>query len=157
MAVDNLQLVTFALGNEKYGVDIMKVNSIVRAEGIREIPNSPAFIQGIFNLRGEIIPVINLHKRFDIPDIIKDEEDLWFDAMMIIQLDKNKIGLVIDDVSRVVSLDPTKIQPAPQSLGGINREYIQGIYNHDDLYLVLLDVTRIFNPAEMNQLKNIGV
>lgn len=153
---ENLQVVTFTLGSEKYGVDIMRVNSIVRSEGIREIPNAPEFVQGIYNLRGEIIPVINLHKRFNIPEVPKTEDDLDFDAMMIVKIGSDKIGLVIDDVARVVSLETEHIQPAPANFAGIGREYINGIYNREDLYLILLDVARIFDPNEIKRLKGLG-
>lgn len=157
MAGENFQLVTFQLGNETYGVDIMLVNSIVRAEGIRSIPNSPQFVEGIYNLRGEIIPVINLHNRFNISEVVlTEDDDEHVQGMMIIQIAGEKLGLIIDNVSRVVSIESDQIQPPPLTISSIGREYIRGVYNKDDLYLVILDVTRIFDPAELKQLKTIG-
>lgn len=157
MINDTFQVVTFQLGAEKYGIDIMVVNSIVQAEGIRGIPNAPDFVQGIFNLRGEIIPVINLHKRFNIPEVSRQEDVAeWFDSMVIIQIGSDKIALMIDDVSRVITLRLDEIQPPPQTIAGIGREYVKGVYNKGELYLVILDIFRIFDPVELNQLKRIG-
>ena len=157
MAATNLQFVNFQLGYESYGINIMMVHSIVRYDGIREIPNSPAFVEGIYNLRGEIVPVINLHKRFNIaPRVYASEEDEYDRGMMIFKIGNDKVALIIDSVSRVVTLDSSKIQLPPSTISGIGREYIQGIYNNDDLYLVILDVGKIFDPNELRQLKLIG-
>lgn len=157
MAGENFQLVTFQLGNETYGVNIMEVNSIVRAEGIRGIPNAPHFVEGIYNLRGEIIPVINLHNRFNIAYAeVDDEDEELVQGMMIIQINGSKLGLIIDNVSRVVTIDTEKIQPPPLTISGIGREFIRGVYNREQDYLVILDVSRIFDPAELKQLRMIG-
>lgn len=157
MANEVLQFVAFQLGTENYGVDIMMVNSIVHPDGVREIPNSPDFVEGIYNLRGEIIPVINLHRRFGIAArVFESEEEEYERGMMIIQIGGDKIGLIIDSVSRVVSVEKEKIQPPPSTIAGIRREYIQGVYNRDDLYLVILEVNRIFDTAELKQLRMLG-
>ena len=157
MASDNYQLVTFQLGSEIYGVNIMMVNSIVRAEDIRDIPNSPHFVEGIYNLRGEIIPVINLHNRFDIPFLEQsDDDEELVNGMMIIQIGADKVGMIIDSVSRVVTIEADKIQPPPMTVSGIGREYITGIYNRENSFLIILNIDKIFDPAELRQLKKIG-
>ena len=80
---DNLQIVTFFLGKEQYGIDIMQVEGIVREQKIRALPNAPAFVEGIFNLRGDILPVINLHKRFQIDKLKTDESDDLLSGLII--------------------------------------------------------------------------
>ncbi len=157
MADDSLQLVTFQLGNELYGIDIMEVEAIVQVEEVREIPNSPKYIEGIFNLRGEIIPVINLHTRFQLqrPEISDDDELL--SGFIIINIEGMQVAVIIDKVSRVLAVDLDEIQPPPQMLSGIGAEYIEGVVNRKDGYLIILDIARLFNVSELEALEQISV
>ncbi len=147
-----LQLVTFQLGSESYGLDIMIVDGIVRVEETRSIPNAPNYVDGIFNLRGEIIPVINLHKRFQIRHAELSEEDMLLSGFIIIKISGMKIGIIIDKISRVISVDLDKMQLPPQMLSGIGAEYIQGVFTREEGYLILLDIERLFDPRELQQL-----
>lgn len=150
-----LQLVTFQLGSEQYGINIMEVDGIVREENIRPIPNAPNYVEGIFNLRGNIIPVINLHKRFHIKAANLSEEDKLLSGLVIINLNSILIGIIIDKVSRVVTIETGKIQPPPQMLTGIGAEYIRGVFHQDEGYLIILDIHRLFDPKELKQLGTI--
>ena len=114
-----IQLVTFQLGEEHYGIDIMDVREIVRIQEVRPIPNAPAYVEGIFNLRGEIIPIINLHKRFDLSRAQLSEDDRLLSGFIIIDLNGRQLGVVIDKVSRVVTIATRQIQPPPQMMTGI--------------------------------------
>lgn len=149
---DNQQLVTFQLGEERYGVDIMNVKEIQEIREIRPIPNAPPYVEGIFNLRGTIIPIINLHKRFHIKRASLSEEDKLLSGFLILNLDGMQIGVFIDKVSRVVTIDKSSIQPPPQMLSGIGAEYIQGVTNEDGNYLIILDIRRLFDPKELQQI-----
>ncbi|AHC14547.1 chemotaxis protein CheW [Salinispira pacifica] len=157
MADNSLQLVTFQLGNELYGIDIMDVEAIVQVEEVREIPNSPNYVEGIFNLRGEIIPVINLHTRFHLAKPEMSEEDELLSGFIIINIDEMQIAVIIDKVSRVITIDLDEIQPPPQMLSGIGAEYIQGVVNKQDGYLIILDIRRLFNVRELQALEQMGV
>jgi purine-binding chemotaxis protein CheW len=126
-----IQLVTFQLGEEHYGINIMSVDGIVRVEETRSIPNAPSYVEGIFNLRGEIIPIINLHKRFHLRKAELSEEDELLSGFIIIDIKGMKLGIIIDKVSRVVTVDLNKMQAPPQMLSGIGAEYIQGVFNRD--------------------------
>ncbi|MDR2602905.1 MAG: chemotaxis protein CheW [Spirochaetaceae bacterium] len=150
---DQLQLVTFQLGEELYGVDILDVKEIVRVQAVRAIPNAPSYVEGIFYLRNEIIPVVNLHKRFAIikPAVKDDDEDL-LSGFIIIDIENMKIGVIIDRVSRVVTIEKTEIQAPPQMLTGIGSEYIQGVVRQDGGYLILLDIRNLFNPKELQKI-----
>lgn len=152
----NLQLVTFQLGLESYGIDIMIVDGIVRVEETRSIPNAPIYVDGIFNLRGEIIPIINLHKRFQIRRAELSEEDLLLSGFIIIKISGMKLGIIIDKISRVISVDLDKMQLPPQMLTGIGTEYIQGVFTREEGYLILLDIERLFDPRELQQLGSIS-
>ena len=151
-----VQLVTFQLGEEHYGIDIMAVDGIVGTQDIRAIPNAPVYVEGIFNLRGNIIPVINLHRRFHLKKAVLSEEDELLSGFIVIDINGMKLAVVIDKVSRVVSIEMDKVQPPPQMISGIGAEYIQGVYNKDEGYLIILDIHRLFDPKELKQLGDIS-
>ena len=146
------QLVTFQLGNEQYGIDIMDVNEIWKVEAIRSIPNAPSYVEGIFNLRGDIVPVINLHRRFHIKRIQMSEDDELLSGSIIININGTKIGIIIDKVLRVVTIEMDQVQPPPQIISGIGAEYIQGVVQSDEGYLIILDIHRLFDPKELQQI-----
>lgn len=152
MADTTLQLVTFQLGVENYGINIMDVKEIYSIQEVRDIPNAPAYVEGIFNLRGDIIPIINLHKRFHLQKAVLSEDDALLSGFIIINLDGMQLGVVIDKVLRVVSIDKNQIQPPPQMITGIGSEYIQGVIHQDDGYLIILDIRRLFDPNELQQI-----
>lgn len=152
----HVQLVTFQLGNEKYGIDIMEVNEIVKMQDIRSIPNAPIYVEGIYNLRGIIIPIINLHNRFQIKKMSLSEEDLLLSGFIIVSINGTLIGVIIDRVLRVVTIENDKIQPPPQMLTGIGAEYISGVYKEDEEYLIILDIEHLFDPKELQQLEKIS-
>jgi purine-binding chemotaxis protein CheW len=150
---DQSQLVTFQLGEELYGINIMDVKEIVRVQDIRQLPNAPGYVEGIFNLRGEIIPIINLHKRFHLKKVIISEEDELLSGFIIIDVDGMKLGVIIDRVSRVVTIEREEIQPPPQMLSGIGAEYIQGVVRQEEGgYLIMLNIRDLFNPRELQKI-----
>ena len=147
------QLVTFQLGAELYGVDIMVVKEIVRVQEIRPIPNAPSYVEGIFNLRGEIIPIISLHKRFHLKKAVDIEDEEYSSGFVILQIENNKIGVIIDRIARVISVDPDDIQPPPQMITGIGSEYIRGVIRQEvGGYLIVLEVERLFDIKELKNL-----
>lgn len=151
-----LQLVTFQLGNELYGIDIMDVQEIVRLQEVRSIPKAPAYVEGIINLRGEIILIINLHRRFHIERMKTGEDDVLLSGFLIIELDERKLGIRIDRISRVVTVDADSIREPPKMLTGIGREYIRGVAYENDRYLIILDINRLFDPSELPHLGSIA-
>ena len=146
------QLVTFQLGEELYGVNIMDVKEIVRVQAIRAIPNAPTYVEGIFNLRSEIIPIINLHKRFHLRKLVSSEEDELLSGFVILDIDGMKLGVIIDRISRVVTIEKEDIQPPPQMFSGIGAEYIQGVVRQENGYLIILDIRDLFNPKELQKI-----
>jgi purine-binding chemotaxis protein CheW len=149
---DAKQLVTFQLGEELYGINIMDVKEIVRVQAIRAIPNAPPYVEGIFNLRSEIIPIINLHKRFHLKRMITSEEDELLSGFIILDIDGMKLGVIIDRISRVITIEKEDIQPPPQMLSGIGAEYIQGVVRQEHGYLIILDIRDLFNPKELQKI-----
>jgi len=149
------QLVTFQLGEEQYGIDIMDVKEIVRVQDVRSIPNAPSYVEGIFNLRSEIIPIINLHKRFHLKKLAASEEDELLSGFIIIDVEGMKLGVIIDRVSRVVTVEEDRIQAPPQMLSGIGAEYIQGVVHQEQGYLIILDIRKLFNPKELQKISDL--
>jgi purine-binding chemotaxis protein CheW len=149
---DQNQLVTFQLGEELYGINIMDVKEIVRVQEIRAIPNAPTYVEGIFNLRSEIIPIINLHKRFHLKRMMASEEDELLSGFIILDIDGMKLGVIIDRVSRVVTIEREDIQPPPQMLSGIGAEYIKGVVRQEHGYLIILNIRDLFNAKELQKI-----
>ena len=150
------QLVTFHLSSELYGIDIMDVREIVPLQDVRTIPNAPEYVEGIINLRGEIVLIINLHNRFNLDRMENEEDDSLLGGFLIIELGRQKLGVRIDRISRVVTIENDDIREPPKMLSGIGREYIQGVTNDNDRYLIILDIQRLFDPAEIKQLGTIA-
>jgi len=146
------QLVTFQLGEELYGINIMDVKEIVRVQDVRTIPNAPAYVEGIFHLRSEIIPIINLHKRFHLKKVAVSEEDELLSGFVILDIDGMKLGVIIDKVSRVITIEKEEIQPPPQMVSGIGAEYIQGVVRQENGYLIILEIRDLFNPKELQKI-----
>ena len=146
------QLVTFQLGEELYGVNIMDVKEIVRVQAIRAIPNAPMYVEGIFNLRSEIIPIINLHKRFHLKKLVSSEEDELLSGFVILDIDGMKLGIIIDRISRVITIEKENVQPPPQMLTGIGAEYIRGVVRQETGYLIILAIRDLFNPKELQKI-----
>ena len=146
------QLVTFHLGEELYGVNIMDVKEIVRLQNVRVIPNAPYYVEGIINLRGEIIPIIDLHKRFKIQTILKAEDMEIEGGFIILNIEGNKIGIIIDKVERVITVKGEDVKDPPQMLSGIGSEYIEGVIREDDGYLIMLNIRKLFNAKELQKI-----
>jgi len=149
---EQLQMVTFQLAQETYGIDILDVKEIVRIKEVRPIPASPPYVEGIFNLRSEIIPIINLHRRFALKRSILADDEKLLSGFVIIEIDGIKFGIIIDKVSRVVTIDKAQIQPPPQMLTGIGAEYIQGVVRQGNDYLIILNIRSLFNAKELQKL-----
>ncbi|GHV83330.1 chemotaxis protein CheW [Spirochaetia bacterium] len=152
---EQLQMVTFQLGEELYGVNILDVKEIVRVQAVRSIPNAPYYVEGFFNLRSEIIPIINLHKRFALKKAVISEEEELLSGFVILDIDGMKLGVIIDRVSRVVTIEKTEIQPPPQMLSGIGAEYIQGVVRQKEGYLIILNIRNLFNPKELQKISDL--
>ena len=146
------QLVTFHLGEELYGVNIMDVKEIVRLQNVRIIPNAPYYVEGIINLRGEIIPIIDLHKRFRIQSVSKNDDADFEGGFIILNIDNSKIGIIIDKIARVVTVKGEDVKEPPQMLSGIGSEYIEGVIREDSGYLIMLNIRKLFNAKELQKI-----
>lgn len=148
MADEQIRLVTFQLGPEYYGIDISYVKEIYATEAVRPIPNTPSYITGILNLRGEVIPIISLHDRFHIEAADLTGDDKLLSGFIILKINGLLAGITIDRVQKVVSYERHMIQPPPQIISGINGEYIQGVVHEEEHYLILLDIISLFSKDD---------
>ncbi len=151
---ENLSLVTFKISSELYGIDIMDVMEIIRLCEVTPIPNSPDFIDGVINLRGDIIPIVDLKKRFNFEEKSFTEEEELLRGIIIIHANDLRIGIIIDQVYRVINISRDEIKPPPQMITGIGAEYIQGVVKleEDDILLILLNIKKLFSKKELLQL-----
>ena len=133
----------------------MDVKEIQHELEIRPIPNAPPYIEGISNLRGSIVPIINLHQRFHFKKASLNEDDESLSGIIIIEINRLLLGVIIDKVSRVVTISGNMVQPPPQMISGIGTEYIQGVVKEDEGYLIVLNIRRLFNPQELSQISKI--
>lgn len=144
-----VQLVVFQLAGETYGVDINHVQEIIRMQNITEIPGTLAFIEGVINLRGRVIPVIDLHKRFNLPlaDITQNTR------IMVVELEQMTVGMIVDSVSEVLRLPATSIEPPPPMISSIDVAYLQGVGKWNERLIILLDLNRVLRESEKQELQ----
>ena len=135
------QYVTFLLGNETYGISILKLNEIIAYQECTAIPHVPAFIKGVLNLRGVVVPVIDLRERFDMEKKACDQ----FTVIMILEVSGRIMGLIVDAVSDVVTLAKEAIKPRPNFSAGIGINFIHGMGVKDDKFIILLDVDKLLS------------
>ena len=138
---DSTNLVTFRLGSGEYAIDIMQAKEIIKMEKITLIPNAPDFVEGVINLRGNIIPIIDLKKRFNLEEIEGDKNT----GIIIVKIEDVDMGIIIDSISKVVSISNSDIQPPPPMLSGIGQKYIKGVGKLEDKLLVVLDLEKLFS------------
>lgn len=143
-----LQLVVFKLGQEEYGIPITQVQEINRLTSPTKIPNSPAFVEGVINLRGKIIPIVDLRKRFRLVEVEYSEDS----RIVVVELSGNTIGVTVDSVNEVLRLPAANIEPTPTIATGIGSEYLSGVGKINDRLLILLDLNKILSSAEREQL-----
>ncbi len=146
-----VKVVGFYLGEDEYAVYIQNVREIYPMTEIRKIPKAPPFVEGVIHLRGSIIPIIDLRKRFDMPqaDISKTNAKI-----LIVELEKNQIGMVVDNVSEVMSFYTDEIEKAPPVFASnIDSQYIHGVAKVDEKLVIILDIERMLSFEERTALQ----
>jgi purine-binding chemotaxis protein CheW len=149
-----MQLVGFVLGNELFGVDILMVQEIIREIPITAIPDAPDFIEGVINLRGNIIPIIDLRKRLRLRRAEqKDITDIW---IIILNTNARVAGFIVDSVTQVLKIEADIIKPPPDIVvAGLKSQYIRGVCKIDERLLILLNFNRILLVEEIKKLNEL--
>jgi purine-binding chemotaxis protein CheW len=140
-----LQLVTFNIGDEEFGIDILKVQEIIRIMDITKVPSSPPHVKGVINLRGKVIPVIDLRLRFGMDSRTHDSQT----RIIVLELHKMIVGFIVDAVSEVLRIQSNTVEPPPPVVAGIESEYIKGVGKLDDRLLILLDLDKLITNEEV--------
>jgi purine-binding chemotaxis protein CheW len=142
---DELQLVSFNIGTEEFGVEILKVQEINRMVEITKVPQAPHYVEGVINLRGKVIPIIDLRKRFNL-DVKEYDKNT---RIVVVDISGSIMGMIVDAVSEVLRLPSSTIEPPPEIVTGLNAEYIKGVAKLEDRLLIFLDLSRVIDAAEM--------
>lgn len=146
------QIVITDLGNEYYGISISRVQEIIRPGKVTSVPNCPHSIEGIISLRGEIVPVIDLGKRFSI-EPSGGEGDRKF---VVVNVSDTRIAFIVDAVTEVYTLNEEDIDSKPSGVGGIDTEFIKGVGKKNADLIILLDVEKIFGAEEIGEIKEMA-
>ncbi len=144
-----LQLVTFNVGEEEFGVEILAVREINRMMEITRVPHAPPFVEGVINLRGRVIPVVDLRKRFGLGAIERDKNT----RIVVVELGDKVVGFLVDSVSEVLRVPEDLVEPPPPIVGGIDREYLDGVVKLEDRLLILLDLKKLLGSDEREELE----
>ena len=140
----DLQLVTFNIGEEEFGVDILNVKEINRIVEVTKVPGAPEFVEGIINLRGKVIPIIDLRRKFRILNRENDKNT----RIIVVELNKQVVGFIVDRVSEVLRINSSICEPPPDIVSNINADYITAVGKLEDRLLILLDLEKVLSESE---------
>ena len=146
------EFLTFTLGPEEYAIDILKVQEIRGYDAVTTIANSPEFIKGVINLRGTIVPIVDLRIKFHLGNVEYNE----FTVVIILNLSGRIVGIVVDGVSDVITLEPSQINPVPNLVSSIDTRFIVGLGTVGEHMLILVDIESLMTSQEMALLDNVA-
>ncbi len=144
-ATGSIQLVSFRLDKEEYGIEITRVQEIILPGDITRIPESPHYIKGLINLRNTVIPIVDLRLRFGMNEAERTDET----RVMVVVIGGKTVGLVVDGVNEVMRIPSDGIVPPPPSIAGLGHDYLIGLVNHDDRLLIVLDIDRMLDRDDV--------
>ena len=139
------ELLTFTLGREEYGIDILKVQEIRGYDAVTTIANAPEFIKGVINLRGIIVPIVDMRIKFKLGSVTYDETTV----VIILNVAKRVVGMVVDGVSDVLTLKPEQIKPAPEFGASLDTRYLLGLGTVDERMIILVDIEKLMTSRDM--------
>ena len=145
------EFLVFTLGDEEYGIDILKVQEIRGYDQVTRIANTPEFIKGVTNLRGVIVPIIDLRVKFSQPDVVYNENTV----VIVLNLEHRVVGIVVDGVSDVLSLTHEQIRPSPEFAVTMSTEYLTGLGALGERMLILVDIEKLLSSEEMALVDNL--
>ncbi len=149
---DAREYLAFTLGREEYGIDILRVQEIRGYEPVTRIANAPSFIKGVVNLRGTIIPVVDMRIKLNLGEASYDQ----FTVVIILNIAGRVVGMVVDSVSDVTTLKPEQMRPAPEVGSAFDTDYLIGLGDLGERMLILVDIDKLMNSAEMGLIERIA-
>jgi len=145
------ELLTFTLGDEEYGIDILKVQEIRGYEAVTTIANAPEFIKGVINLRGIIVPIVDMRIKFNLGNITYDQ----FTVVIILNVANRVVGMVVDGVSDVITLKDEQIRPAPEFGASLDTKYLLGLGTVDERMIILVDIEHLMTSRDMELIETV--
>lgn len=150
---ESKQLVIFKLGDEEFGVDILQVREIEKLDQqITRVPKSPAFVEGVINLRGEIVPIVDLRKRFGL--VVRQTSNEA--RVIIVDISDGQVGMIVDAVVEVIRINVSAIENAPPITRGVDAYFLSGVAKIDERLIILLNLERALSPEEMKELESLN-
>ena len=146
------EFLAFTLGKEEYGIDILKVQEIRGYEAVTRIANAPEFVKGVVNLRGIIVPIVDMRIKFNLGEPTYDQ----FTVVIILNIAGRVMGMVVDSVSDVITLSAEQVKPAPEMGTAFNTDYLIGLGTLDERMLILIDIDKLMSSAEMGLIEKIA-
>lgn len=147
--IHEIQIACFRLGDDLYAADIMRIKEIIRPQRLTALPKSPSFVKGVLNLRGTVIPVIDLRERFDFPVRTHDKNT----RLLIVTVGRQLLGLEVDEVTEVITVHVKDIKSPPQVVNGVRSEYLVGVCLAKESLIMLLNLDKILTDHESGELK----
>ena len=151
-AVSNNEFLTFTLGKEEYGIDILRVQEIRGYDAVTAIANTPPFIKGVINLRGVIVPIIDMRIKFNLGNVEYNQ----FTVVIILNLAHRVVGMVVDGVSDVITLTSEQIKAAPEFGSALDTQYINGLGAVDSRMIILIDIERLMSSRDMELIDSVA-
>ncbi len=146
------QFISFKIGDEEYATDILKVYEIVALKKFTKVPAMPSFIKGVLNLKGVVVPVMDIHEKFKIPRT----EETKFSVVMVVDVSGRVMGVVVDRVMDIIKIKLSDIQPPPRFSTGLKAEFIRGMIKKDsDSFIIILDMAKILSDEELDMMDTI--
>ncbi len=139
------EFLTFTLGNEEYGIDILKVQEIRGYDAVTKIANAPDFIKGVINLRGVIVPIVDMRIKFNLGNVEYNQ----FTVVIILNVAQRIVGIVVDGVSDVITMTQEQIRPAPEFGSTMDTQYLMGLGTLDNRMIILTDIEKLMTSADM--------
>jgi purine-binding chemotaxis protein CheW len=146
------EVLAFRLGSEEYGIDILKVQEIRGYNTVTKIANAPDFLKGVVNLRGLIVPIVDMRIKFNLGTPTYDQ----FTVVVILNIGHRVIGMVVDSVSDVITLAPEQVKPAPEMSATLNTDYLRGLGIIDERMVILVDIDQLMSSGEMGLIEKMA-
>ena len=143
-AVPQVQLVTFRVGGEEFGLDVFSVHEILNYQQPTPMPRAPEFVEGVLDVRGTLVPIVDLRRRFETPQVVYDDDT----RIVLVDFNDERLGLVVDSVTEVLRAPETAVSPPPAYIRGLAAEFVRGIVRVGERLVVLMDLDRILSSEE---------